>query len=381
MSASSATPVLYAVILAGGVGTRLWPLSRQAHPKQFTDITGDGRTMLQQTVDRLAGLVAPTRQYVVTGADYADLVAQQLPQMPRAQIIAEPNGRNTAPAVGLAAAYLHRRDPNAVVAILHSDHAIPDLEAFQAALSRAAIAAQAGYLVTLGIEPDSPHTGYGYIRRDRPIRLDSPAGDAQELPVYTVAQFLEKPALDVAQAFLAEGGYYWNGGIFVCRIARLLEEYQTQLPDLYAGLQEIERHLAAPANPGDVRNTAVDDIIRRVWPTFPVLSIDHGIMEHAQRVAVVPLKAGWNDVGSWDALPAVIARDIARNYVVRGDVLTIDSSENIICSEKQVVAMIGVEDLVVIDTGDSLLIGRRGQMQRVKEIVEMLRAAGRTDLL
>ncbi len=178
MSASSATPALYAVILAGGVGTRLWPLSRQAHPKQFTDITGDGRTMLQETVDRLAGLVDPARLYVVTGADYAALVAEQLPQMPPAQIIAEPNGRNTAPAVGLAAAYLHRRDPDAVVALLHSDHAIPDVDAFQAALRRAAAAAQAGYLVTLGIEPDSPHTGYGYIRRDQPIRLDSPAGDA-----------------------------------------------------------------------------------------------------------------------------------------------------------------------------------------------------------
>ncbi len=381
MSASSATPALYAVILAGGVGTRLWPLSRQAHPKQFTDITGDGRTMLQETVDRLAGLVDPARLYVVTGADYAALVAEQLPQMPPAQIIAEPNGRNTAPAVGLAAAYLHRRDPDAVVALLHSDHAIPDVDAFQAALSRAATIAQAGYLVTLGIEPDSPHTGYGYIRRDQPIRLDAPADDAQELPVYTVAQFLEKPSLEVAQAFLAEGGYYWNGGIFVCRIARLLAEYQTQLPDLYAGLQEIERHLHAPSSPDSTSGNQGDDVIRRIWPSFPVISIDHGIMEHAQRVAVVPLNAGWNDVGSWDALPAVIARDIARNYVVRGDVLTIDSSENIICSDKQVVAMIGVEDLVVIDTGDSLLIGRRGQMQRVKEIVEMLRASGRTDLL
>jgi len=365
---------LYAAILAGGVGTRLWPRSRQSRPKQFTDVTGNGRTMLQETVARLSGLVDPSRLYVITGAQYAALVADQLPHLALEQIILEPSGRNTAPAVGLAAAFLRHRDPDAILAILHSDHVITDVEAFQIALRRAADAAEAGHIVTLGIEPTLPHTGYGYIRRDSPLQIAGAEG--VDLPIYTVAQFLEKPSAKVAQAFLAEGGYYWNGGIFVSRVSRLLAEYQWQLPDLYAGLQQIEMQLEKHADPGAVYNT-----VERVWQSFPTISIDHGIMERAVRVAVVPLDAGWNDVGSWDALTAVIEPDESANYVVSGRVLTIESSENIIYSEKQMIAMIGVQDLVVIDAGDSLLIGHKGQMQRVKEIVDLLRAQGRTDLL
>jgi len=375
LTAQPDTRPLYAVILAGGVGTRLWPRSRESRPKQFTDITGSGSTMLQSTVARLSGLVDASRLYIITGAQYAALVADQLPHLPLNQIILEPSGRNTAPAVGLAATYLHHRDPNAIVAILHSDHVIPDVNAFQAALRRAADAAAAGYIVTLGIEPTSPHTGYGYIRRDAPLKIPG-APDDGGLPVYSVAQFLEKPSLKVAQAFLSEGGYYWNGGIFVSRVSRLLAEYQWQLPDLYRGLQQVEDQLALNAEPGAVYNA-----VERVWQTFPTISIDHGIMERAVRVAVVPLDAGWNDVGSWDALISVISPDDSSNYVVNGHVLTIESSENIIYSDKQVVALIGVQDLVVIDAGDSLLIGHKGQMQRVKDIVEQLRAQGRANLL
>lgn len=375
MTSQPDTQPLYAAILAGGVGTRLWPRSRESRPKQFTDITGSGSTMLQNTVARLSGLVDASRIYIITGAQYAALVADQLPHLPLNQIILEPSGRNTAPAVGLAATYLHQREPNAIVAILHSDHVIPDVNAFQAALRRAAAAAAAGYIVTLGIEPTSPHTGYGYIRRDVPLKIPGAPGD-EGLPVYSVAQFLEKPSLKIAQAFLSEGGYYWNGGIFVSRVSRLLAEYQWQLPDLYLGLQQVDDQLARHAKPGVIYNA-----VERVWQTFPTISIDHGIMERAVRVAVVPLDAGWNDIGSWDALTSVIDRDDSSNYVASGHVLTIESSENIIYSDKQVVALIGVQDLVVIDAGDRLLIGHRGQMQRVKDIVEQLRAQGRVNLL
>ncbi len=374
MTAKQKSRPLYAAILAGGVGARLWPRSRQSRPKQFTDVTGNGLTMLQETVARLTGLVDSSRLYVITGAQYAALVADQLPHLPLEQIILEPSGRNTAPAVGLAAAFLHHRDPDAILALLHSDHVITDVDAFQAALARAADAAEAGHIATLGIEPTSPHTGYGYIRRAAPLQITG--SDRSALPVYGVAQFLEKPSAKVAQAFLAEGGYYWNGGIFVSRVSRLLAEYQWQLPDIYAGLQQLEEQLDKHADPGAVYNT-----VERVWQSFPTISMDHGIMERAVRVAVVPLDAGWNDVGSWDALTAVIEADESANYVVNGRVLTIDSSENIIYSDKQVIAMIGVQDLVVIDAGDCLLIGHKGQMQRVKEIVDLLRDQGRTDLL
>ena len=361
---------MYAAILAGGVGTRLWPRSRQSQPKQFSDIVGTGRTMIQATADRIQGLVDPSELYIITGEPYAALAAYQLPTVPTSQIIAEPSGRNTAPAIGLACAHIHQRDANAVVAFLHSDHVILDSDAFCRALQQAQIAADAGYIATLGIEPTFPHTGYGYIKRGALIdnlRIS-------DLEIYKVEQFLEKPDRTTAESFIAKGGYYWNGGIFVCRVDVMIGEFQRQLPDLAAGLAQI----GAALTQGEETAAAV---MAEVWPTLPTISIDHGIMEHAQAVATVPLQAGWNDVGSWDALEAILQQDETRNFVAKGGLLSLESHGNIVYTDKQVVALIGIENLVVVDTGDTLLIGHKQQMQKVKEVVELLRAQGRSELL
>jgi len=361
---------MYAAILAGGVGTRLWPRSRQDHPKQFSDITGSGRTMIQATVDRLEGLVSAADLYVVTGAPYAGLARIQLPAIPADQILLEPSGRNTAPAIGLACVHIRRRDPQGIVAILHSDHAIPDAAAFRQALRRAEVAAAAGGIATLGITPTFPHTGYGYIKRGR--SLDNlPAG---EPAVYTVEQFLEKPDRATAEAFLADGAYYWNGGIFVCRVDVMLREIDRQLPQLSAALGRIDAALDGPPDHAQA-------VLESVWPAIPNISIDHGVMEGAEAVATVPLRAGWNDVGSWDALEAVLSPDADDNCIAHGDVIGEGSRHNIVYGDARLIALIGVENLVVVDTGDTLLIGHKQQMQNVKTIVERLRAQGRSDLL
>lgn len=359
---------LYAAILAGGVGTRLWPRSRQGHPKQFSDITGSGRTMIQATVDRLCGTVDDDNIYVLTGAEYADLVAEQLPQVGRTNVIAEPSGRNTAPAIGLACVHLLRRDADAVVAFLHADHIMLNEPVFRLALERAATAAEVGHLVTLGVEPTSPHTGYGYIRRGEILA----EGGHDDIPVYAVHGFLEKPDLATAEAFLSAGEYYWNAGIFVCRADQMLAEMERQLPEVYACLREIDVGHGTEAEA---------ETLASVWQRMPNVSIDHGVMEDAQNVAVVPLRAGWKDVGSWDALDGILMPDDHGNLTAKTDVVVVDSFNNIVYCEDKMVAMVGVDDLVVVDTGDALLVGHRNQMQKVKDVVETLRAQNRSNLL
>ena len=357
---------MYAAILAGGVGTRLWPRSRQDRPKQFSDITGAGVTMIQATANRLEGLAPADHIFVLTGGAYAGLAAEQLPNVPPNQIIVEPNGRNTAPAIGLACIHLYKHDPTAVIAILPADHIIPNVDAFRAALRRAANVAREGYLVTLGIQPNFPHTGYGYIKRKSLI------DDVDGLPSFRVDRFLEKPNRSLAESFVAEGGYYWNGGIFISRVDRMMAEFETQTPEMYELLQHIGDAIGTPE---------ADAVLAEEWDKMPSISIDYAIMERAQRVAVVPLDAGWNDVGSWDALDSVLNKDAAGNSIAKGDVLLLDSHDNIVYSDKRIVALVNVNNLVVVETEDTLLIGDKGQMQRVKDVVEQLRAEGRTELL
>jgi mannose-1-phosphate guanylyltransferase len=358
---------MYAVILAGGGGTRLWPRSRQSQPKQFVDITGGGRTMIQATADRLGGLVDEQKLFVITGAPFAELTGEQLPHLPSGNIIVEPSGRNSAPAIGLSCAHLYHRDPNAVAAFLPADHVIPDTGCFLAALQQAQAVAREGYLVTLGVTPSFPHTGYGYIKSGQTL---SPNGHPAS--AYIVERFLEKPNRTTAEYFLKEGGYFWNAGIFICRVDRMLWEIERQLPDVHRRLQHVLTGLRA---------NQAEAALAEVWPEMPNISIDYGVMEHAERVAMVPLNAGWNDVGSWDALEAVLQEDVQHNYVAKGEILAIGSERNIVYSDKPFVALIDVEDLVVVETGNALLIGHKTKMQRVKEVVETLRTQGRTDLL
>ena len=358
---------MYATILAGGVGTRLWPRSRQDRPKQFTDITGTGLTMIQETAVRLEGVVASDRLFVVTGAAFAGLAREQLPDVPVEQILVEPSGRNTAPAIGLACAHLQRTDPQAVLAVLPADHVILDSECFRAALRQAGQLAADGYLVTLGIEPTFAHTGYGYIKR----RESLPVSTA-EAPAYSVERFLEKPNRHTAEEFLLEGGYYWNGGIFVASVSVWMAELARQTPEIYTRLERIGAAMDTPN---------ADAVLEREWADMPSISIDYAVMEHAQRVAVVPLQAGWNDVGSWDALETILEQDDRGNSIAKGDVLLLDSEGNIVYSDKRLVALVNVSNLVVVDTGDTLLIGDKRNMQRVKDVVEQLRRQGRTELL
>lgn len=350
---------MHAVILAGGAGTRLWPRSRLAHPKQFADISGSGRTMIQATYDRLEGLVPPERCWVVTGERYAALAAGQLSALPETQILAEPEGRNTAPAVAWAALRVQQQDPNAIVAILSADHFMADAAAFREALQRAEAIAAEGYLVTLGIPPTFPHTGYGYIRRGASI------GDGMG---YVVERFIEKPDKQTAEALLAAGDCYWNGGIFVFRVGDMLAEVERQQPQIHAALQEIAQAGSQVA-------------FLRAWQMMPAISIDYAVMEGAQRVAVTPLDVGWNDVGSWDALESVLAADESGNYTAATYVLAVHASRNSVLADKRVVALIGVEDLVIVEHGDALLVGHKSQMQRVKDVVERLKSDGRQELL
>ena len=358
---------MYATILAGGVGTRLWPRSRQDRPKQFTDITGTGLTMIQETALRLKGVVESDRLFVVTGAAFAGLAREQLPDVPVEQILVEPSGRNTAPAIGLACAHLQRTDPQAVLAVLPADHVILDSECFREALRQAGQLAADGYLVTLGIEPTFAHTGYGYIKR----RESLPVSTA-EAPAYSVERFLEKPNRHTAEEFLLEGGYYWNGGIFVASVSVWMAELARQTPEIHTRLERIGAAMDTPN---------ADAVLEREWAEMPSISIDYAVMEHAQRVAVVPLQAGWNDVGSWDALETILEQDDRGNSIAKGDVLLLDSEGNIVYSDKRLVALVNVSNLVVVDTGDTLLIGDKRNMQRVKDVVEQLRRQGRTELL
>jgi mannose-1-phosphate guanylyltransferase len=359
---------MYAVILAGGGGTRLWPRSRQSQPKQFVDITGAGQTMIQATAERMNGLVPSERLFVVTGTQFAEMTRTQLPTLAADQIIIEPSGRNSAPAIGLACVHLYRRDANAVVAFLPADHVIPDNEGFLDALRRAHEAASAGMIVTLGVTPTFAHTGYGYIKSGPRFSING----SSPLPIYHVERFLEKPNRTTAEYFLNEGGYYWNAGIFVCRADRMLAEIEHHLPDVSQRLQQILSTLDT-----DQANTALES----AWQTMPSISIDYGVIERAAQVAVVPLDAGWNDVGSWDALQAILEHDTQHNVIVKGETLAVGSEGNIVYSDKSFVALVDVNDLVVVETDNALLIGHKSKMQRVKEVVEELRNQGRTDLL
>lgn len=358
---------MYAVILAGGVGTRLWPRSRIDTPKQFSDVAGSGRTLIQATADRLQDLVTPQNTFAVTGSRYASLCAAQLDHLPNENILVEPSGRNTAPAIALACAHLQLRDPAEVVAILPADHFIQDFAGFRMALRQAERVARSGYITVLGIKPTSPHTGFGYIQRH-----PEPLATAGEPKTFLVSRFLEKPNRETAQQFLDDGSYFWNGGIFISRVDRLLDEFQRQMPDLFCGLTRIAEAVGSPDQ---------NDVLAKIWPTLPNISIDYGLMEAAEKVAVVPLQVGWNDLGSWDALESVTRQDEAGNFPVEGELLPINSRGNIVAAGKRLVALIDVDDLVVVDAGDALLIGKKENIQKVKEIVAKLQSEERDDLL
>jgi mannose-1-phosphate guanylyltransferase len=349
----------FAIIMAGGGGTRLWPLSRESHPKQMLRLLSD-RSLFQTSVQRLEGVFPPERILVVTVADQAPELQAQAPEIPEENFLLEPLPRGTAPVIGLAAVALQQRDPEAVMAVLTADHYIGDEDRFRRLLRAAYAVAQEGHLVTLGIDPTFPATGYGYIQQGELI------GNYLDLDVYRVARFKEKPGEQQAKNMLESGDHAWNSGMFVWRVDRILDEFSRQMPELHRTLQEIADHWDAPDR---------HQILEGLWPGIEKETIDYGIMESAQQVAVIPAQGlGWSDVGSWDSLFDVLPSDESGNIVMGGEHLGLDTRDTLVYvdQEGRLIVTIGVQDLVVVDTQDVLLVCRKDQAQQVRQIVDRL---------
>jgi len=355
---------LYALIMAGGSGTRLWPASREARPKQLLGLLSE-RTMLQEACQRVAPLVPDDQIFVVTSEAYTDVVRQQIPQVPAANVIGELEGHGTAPCIGLSALYLKRLDPEAVMAVLTADHYIEKADELRGALGAAAQVAEEGRLVTLGIEPNRPATGYGYIERGE--RLARISG----LDVYRVEKFTEKPDLSTAQAFMESGRYYWNSGMFIWKVSAILREFEKLMPRLYAQLMEIDAAL------GTAEERAVLEL---VWPQVKKETIDYGIMERAEDVAVIPVDIGWSDVGDWTALSDLLPADAEGNVVV-GQHVGLDTRGCLIHGSCHLVTTIGLEDMIIVDTEDALLVCPRERAQEVRDLVRKLKESGREEYL
>jgi mannose-1-phosphate guanylyltransferase/mannose-6-phosphate isomerase len=356
---------IYPVILSGGAGTRLWPLSRAVMPKQLLPLVSD-KTMLQETALRVGGWPGLMEPLVVCGNDHRFLVAEQLREIGVTPlgILLEPVGRNTAPAVAAAAHYLKAIDPEAVMLVLPADHVIKDNDAFKDAVLRAAAMVGHGALATFGIVPQAPETGYGYIRRGPQV-----AGFDDS---YEVERFVEKPDRATAEAFLADGGYYWNSGMFMFEAGRYLAELEKFNPEI------------AAASEAAVRTGYSDlDFCRLDEDSFagcPSDSIDYAVMERTRDAVVVPADIGWSDVGSWSALWEVQRRDTEGNSQ-RGDVYLDGVTNSLVRAESRIVAVVGVQDLVVVETPDAVLVAHKDQVQRVKQVVDHLKAKERTEHL
>ena len=358
---------LHAVILAGGSGTRFWPLSRARRPKQFLKLVTE-RTLIAETFHRVEHLCPAERTWVVCGEDHQASVREALPQLTARHLLVEPAARNTAPAIGLAAIHARAEDPDATLVILPSDHHIANGGAFRAALQSAARACQEGDLLTLGIRPTRAETGYGYLRR----------GAAKEGGAFAVEAFVEKPDAPTAARYLQDTAYAWNAGIFVFRADAILAAIERHLPKVHEGLQRIAEGLAQ--GPGQAQAAA-----REHFPRLPSISIDYGVMEpeshSTHRLAMVPGDFGWSDVGSFAALPEVRALD-ARGNALAGDSLAIDCDDCVVLSEgDRLIAAVGLRGLCIVDAGDALLVVPRDRAQDVRAVVDALRAQNRADKL
>lgn len=356
--------MLHPVVLSGGSGSRLWPLSRHNQPKQFLALVGD-HSLYQETVLRALRLPDAAAPVTVCSDDHRFMVGEQLQAIGQASggILLEPVARNTAPAIGLAACHLLETDRDALMLVMPADHLIQDEAAFRSAVVAALPLAAEGWLVTFAIRPDGPETGYGYIQSGEPLDENG----------FKVRQFVEKPDLDRAQAYVEEGGYAWNSGMFLFRADRYMEALAEHAPLIRGAVTQ-----AYAARSSDLDFMRVDP---DAFAGSPSDSIDYAVMEHTDRAAVVPVSCGWSDIGSWSSLWAVAERDEAGNYY-EGDVVTVDTSGSFIrASDRRMIATIGVDDLIVVDTPDATLVARKDRVQDVKAIVDQIKQAGRKEHL
>ncbi|MBN1880144.1 mannose-1-phosphate guanylyltransferase [bacterium] len=359
MNISESTSInnLYIVIMAGGKGTRFWPESRSHYPKQFLKIVGED-SMIRQTYRRVAGIVAPDHIFVVTGDNLISLIREHTPEIPEENILLEPVGRNTAPCVAWASSIIEMRDPGAVLAILASDHAIEPTDAFQAQMTAAAsLALTTGKIVTLGIPPDRPETGYGYLQMGQML------GEIDDLSYSEVLRFIEKPDRLSAERYLQEGGYLWNSGMFVFSAARMLQEIESHQPEILEGIVEI-------VESGNDRR-----IVQKVFPDLPSVSIDVGVMERTRGILGMPVNFDWSDVGSWQSLYEHIPADDNGNYHA-GQCLFHGCKRVLGWSRDRLIVGIGLEDIIIVETPDALLVCRRDLAQQVGEIPKMLERSG-----
>lgn len=344
-----------ALIMAGGKGERFWPKSRQSLPKQFLSLTNDGKTMIQLTVERILPLVAMEDIYIATNGAYKALVQEQLPDLPCQNILCEPVGRNTAPCIGLGAIHIHHKYDDAVMFVLPSDHLIKNDALFVETLEHAAkVAEQGGNLVTLGIRPNYPETGYGYIKADKSITVDIS---------YKVERFVEKPDLEKAQTYVASGDYFWNSGMFIWKLSTILENVKEFLPETYEGLLKIGEAIGADNQ---------EDILKAVFPGLPSESIDYGVMEKASDIYLIPGDFGWDDVGSWLAIERIRGVDENHNTIT-GNVVSLDTKNCTIEASDKLIAAVGLDNIIVVDTKDATLICSKDKTNNIKVVLEQLR--------
>lgn len=352
-----------ALIMAGGKGERFWPRSRVTLPKQFLSLTDDGKTMIQLTVERISPLVELEDVYIATNKNYKELVKQQLPGIPEENILCEPVGRNTAPCIGLGAVHVAKKYDDAVMIVLPSDHLIKNNDIFIETFENACnIAEEGANLVTVGITPNYPETGYGYIKYDAYAK--SGAG-------YEVQKFVEKPDLETAKSYLEDGTYLWNSGMFVWRVSTILDCFKAYMPSTYEGLMTIK---------DSVGTSEQDTVLEKEFPNLESQSVDYGIMEKAENIYILPGSFGWDDVGSWLAVGRIKKNDENGN-VVNGNVITVNTKDCVIEGADKLIATVGLRDIVIVDTKDATLVTTKENAGEIKQVLAKLRENGKNEYL
>lgn len=352
-----------ALIMAGGHGERFWPRSRKSLPKQFLSLTEDGKTMIQLTIERILPLVPIENIFIATNKDYKKLVREQLPALPEENILCEPVGKNTAPCIGLGAVHIAKKYPDALMLVLPSDHLIKYNSMFLTSLKEACrVAEQQDNLVTIGITPDYPETGYGYIKFNPHVT---------EGQAYAVDRFVEKPSLELATEYIATEEYLWNSGMFAWKVSSILENMKRFIPDTYNGLLDIKEHIG---------QATYEEELARIFSGFTSISIDYAIMEKAKNIFTIPGSFGWDDVGSWLAIERIKKSNELGN-VVSGNVITVQSKNCIIEGSRKLIATVGVSDLVIVDTEDATLVCQKNATNDIKKVIENLKICNRNEYL